>query len=173
MVCVEKYQAKFADGPDRRAFDVVMAPIGTNGIEFQDIAKKVASVDTLDAFLRVSAHALSRCGRSFTRRRRGREGASTTAPPDNAKAPVANAATPDRAGKVGPATSVQDHRRRRQSRLRRRPTRNRLARLRLCRKHVPARGDGLGSDTDISFMPSTRPTEDGSNATDAHRCRNC
>jgi hypothetical protein len=25
----EKYQAKFADGPDRRAFDVVTAPIGT------------------------------------------------------------------------------------------------------------------------------------------------
>ena len=48
----EKYEAKFADGPDRRAFDVVTAPIGTSGAEFQDIAKKVASVDTLDAFLR-------------------------------------------------------------------------------------------------------------------------
>ena len=43
---------RFADGPDRRAFDVVTAPIGTSGAEFQDIAKKVASVDTLDAFLR-------------------------------------------------------------------------------------------------------------------------
>jgi tetratricopeptide (TPR) repeat protein len=48
----EKYQAKFAEGPDRRAFDVVTAPTGTNGVEFQDIARKVASVDTLDAFLR-------------------------------------------------------------------------------------------------------------------------
>jgi tetratricopeptide (TPR) repeat protein len=48
----EKYQAKFADGPDRRAFDIVTAPTGTNGVEFQDIAKKIASVDTLDAFLR-------------------------------------------------------------------------------------------------------------------------
>jgi hypothetical protein len=47
----EKYQSKFSDGPDRRAFDVVTAPIGTNGPEFQDIAKKIASVDTLDAFL--------------------------------------------------------------------------------------------------------------------------
>ena len=100
----EKYQAKFADGPDRRAFDVVTAPIGTNGIEFQDIAKKVASVDTLDAFLRdlrtryPDAAAVSPGGAAG-------EGASTTAPPDNAKAPVANAATPDRAGKVGPATS--------------------------------------------------------------------
>jgi len=48
----EKYQPKFAEGPDRRAFDVVTAPTGTNGVEFQDIAKKIASVDTLDAFLR-------------------------------------------------------------------------------------------------------------------------
>src|SRR5262249_60468274 len=48
----EKYQAKFADGPDRRAFDVVTAPTGTNGVEFQDIARKVASVHKLDAFLR-------------------------------------------------------------------------------------------------------------------------
>ncbi|HEY6024640.1 MAG TPA: tetratricopeptide repeat protein, partial [Pseudolabrys sp.] len=47
----EKYGPKFADGPDRRAFEVVTAPIGTSGAEFQDIAKKVASVDTLDAFL--------------------------------------------------------------------------------------------------------------------------
>lgn len=100
----EKYQAKFADGPDRRAFDVVTAPIGTNGIEFQDIAKKVASVDTLDAFLRdlrtryPDAAAVSPGGAAG-------EGASTTAPPDNAKAPVANAAMPDRAGKAGPATS--------------------------------------------------------------------
>jgi hypothetical protein len=48
----EKYEAKFSDGADRRAFDVVTAPIGASGTEFQDIAKKVASVDTLDAFLR-------------------------------------------------------------------------------------------------------------------------
>ena len=41
-----------ADGPDRRAFDVVSAPIGTSGAEFQDVARRVASVDTLDAFLR-------------------------------------------------------------------------------------------------------------------------
>jgi tetratricopeptide (TPR) repeat protein len=48
----EKYEAKFADGPDRRAFNVVTAPIGTGAAEFQDIAKKVASIDTLDGFLR-------------------------------------------------------------------------------------------------------------------------
>ena len=48
----EKYEAKFSEGADRRAFEVVTAPIGASGSEFQDIAKKVASVDTLDAFLR-------------------------------------------------------------------------------------------------------------------------
>jgi hypothetical protein len=48
----EKYTAKMADGPDRRAFDLVSAPIGTSGPEFQDVAKKVANVDTLNAFLR-------------------------------------------------------------------------------------------------------------------------
>jgi len=48
----EKYEAKFSEGADRRAFEVVTAPIGASGSEFQDIAKKIASVDTLDAFLR-------------------------------------------------------------------------------------------------------------------------
>src|ERR1019366_4377165 len=48
----EKYAAKRADGPDRRAFDVVSAPIGTSGGEFQDVAKRVANVDTLDTFMR-------------------------------------------------------------------------------------------------------------------------
>lgn len=48
----EKYAPKFADGPDRRAFDVVSSPIGSNSAEFQTIARKVAATDTLDAFLR-------------------------------------------------------------------------------------------------------------------------
>jgi tetratricopeptide (TPR) repeat protein/outer membrane biosynthesis protein TonB len=48
----EKYAAKMTDGPDRRAFDVVSAPVGAGGQEFQDIARRVASVDTLDTFLR-------------------------------------------------------------------------------------------------------------------------
>ncbi|HEU4661710.1 MAG TPA: tetratricopeptide repeat protein [Pseudolabrys sp.] len=48
----EKYGAKMADGPDGRAFDVVTAPIGTNGAEFRDVARRIASLDTLDAFLR-------------------------------------------------------------------------------------------------------------------------
>jgi tetratricopeptide (TPR) repeat protein len=48
----EKYAAKMADGPDRRAFDVVSMPIGADSPEFQDIAKKASNVDTLDTFLR-------------------------------------------------------------------------------------------------------------------------
>jgi hypothetical protein len=75
----EKYQAKFADGPDRRAFDVVTAPIGTNGVEFQDVAKKIAAsrraaqarqgTDRLDRAPAEGAHqgAVRNC------RRRGRD----------------------------------------------------------------------------------------------------
>jgi tetratricopeptide (TPR) repeat protein len=48
----EKYSAKMADTPDRRAFDVVSAPVGTGSADFQEIAKKIAGVDSLDAFLR-------------------------------------------------------------------------------------------------------------------------
>jgi hypothetical protein len=48
----EKYAAKMADGPDARAFDVVSAPVGASGPEFQDVAKRLASIDTLQAFLR-------------------------------------------------------------------------------------------------------------------------
>ncbi|HET7164778.1 MAG TPA: tetratricopeptide repeat protein [Pseudolabrys sp.] len=86
----EKYQAKFADGPDRRAFDVVTAPIGTNGVEFQDVAKKIASVDTLDTFLRdlraryPDSSAVSPAGTTG-------EGASLV--PDKSNAPLANATT--------------------------------------------------------------------------------
>jgi hypothetical protein len=48
----EKYSAKMAEGPDRRAFDVVSAPTGTAGKDFQDIAKMVVGANTLDAFLK-------------------------------------------------------------------------------------------------------------------------
>jgi hypothetical protein len=47
----EKYAAKMAEGPDAKAFAVVTAPIGTRGGEFQNVARRIASVDTLTAFL--------------------------------------------------------------------------------------------------------------------------
>lgn len=47
-----KYAPKMADGPDRRGFEVVTAPMNTNAPEFADIARTVASTDTLDQFLR-------------------------------------------------------------------------------------------------------------------------
>ena len=40
------------EGPDQRIFEVVMAGLGTNSAEFRDVARLVASVDTLDGFLR-------------------------------------------------------------------------------------------------------------------------
>src|SRR5262245_7618125 len=48
----EKYAGKIASGPDRHAFDVVTAPIEANGSEFREVARSIASIDTLDAFLR-------------------------------------------------------------------------------------------------------------------------
>lgn len=48
----EKYAPKMADGPDRRAFDVVTAPANSGAPEFGDVAKSAAAADTLDNFLR-------------------------------------------------------------------------------------------------------------------------
>ena len=39
-------------GPDARAFEVVTAPIEAQGTEFTEIARSIAAVDTLEAFLR-------------------------------------------------------------------------------------------------------------------------
>lgn len=47
----EKYAAKMADTSDRHAFEVVTAPVGTSGAEFQNVARTVGGADTLDAFL--------------------------------------------------------------------------------------------------------------------------
>jgi tetratricopeptide (TPR) repeat protein len=89
----EKYGAKFSDGPDRRAFEIVSAPIGTSGADFQNVAKKVASVDTMDAFLRdlrtryPESSAISPGGAA------GNAPAAESAPAaDKAKGPQSNAA---------------------------------------------------------------------------------
>ncbi len=47
----DKYAAKMDSGPDGHAFDVVTAPIGTSNAEFRAVATRLASLDTLDAFL--------------------------------------------------------------------------------------------------------------------------
>jgi hypothetical protein len=48
----EKYAAKMAEGPDRRAFEVATAPLTASSAEFRDVVRQIASVDTLDGFLR-------------------------------------------------------------------------------------------------------------------------
>src|SRR5262249_27423554 len=47
-----KFAAKMADGVDRHAFEVVPRPERGNPTEFREVARAVASVDTLEAFLR-------------------------------------------------------------------------------------------------------------------------
>jgi tetratricopeptide (TPR) repeat protein len=48
----ERYGTKMAEGPDRRAFEVVTAPSGTGDAEFAKIADTVSSYDTLSGFLK-------------------------------------------------------------------------------------------------------------------------
>jgi hypothetical protein len=48
----DKYAAKMVDGADRRAFEVVSAPIGPGSKEFRDVANAIGNTGTLDAFLR-------------------------------------------------------------------------------------------------------------------------
>jgi hypothetical protein len=48
----EKYAAKMMEGPDRRAFEVATSPLVATGTEFRDLVRQIASVDTLDGFLR-------------------------------------------------------------------------------------------------------------------------
>ena len=80
----EKYAAKMAEGPDRRAFDVVSAPIGAAAAEFQDVAKRVSSADTLSAFL-------------ADMRKRYPE----NLPPPQSKAPISKADVPEKAAQAG------------------------------------------------------------------------
>jgi hypothetical protein len=96
----DKYEAKFADGPDRRAFEVVTAPIGTSGTEFQDVAKKIASVDTLDAFLRDLGTRYPDAS-AMPPPAGGKEGEGPSAATDKAK-PATNGAAAGAAAKPGP-----------------------------------------------------------------------
>jgi hypothetical protein len=48
----EKFATKMVNGSDQRAFEAVMAGVGTNSAEFRDVARTIASVDTLDGFVR-------------------------------------------------------------------------------------------------------------------------
>ncbi len=100
----EKYQAKFSDGPDRRAFDIVTAPTGTGSAEFKEVVKKIASVDTLDAFLR-DLHARYPESSAVSPASAAGAGGADLSPADKPKTPVADASAPDQAGKPVSATS--------------------------------------------------------------------
>ncbi|HEY4141646.1 MAG TPA: tetratricopeptide repeat protein, partial [Pseudolabrys sp.] len=91
----EKYAAKMSDGPDRRAFDVVSTPIGAASTEFQDVAKRVSSADTLSAFL---ADMRKRYPENLPPAR------PNAAPPpaEKAKTPVSKADVPEKAADAAP-----------------------------------------------------------------------
>ncbi|MEW6450806.1 MAG: tetratricopeptide repeat protein [Pseudomonadota bacterium] len=48
----EKFTAKMAQTADRRAFEVVSGGISVNSPEFREVARMIASIDTLEGFLR-------------------------------------------------------------------------------------------------------------------------
>ena len=48
----DKFAAKMADGPDRRAFEFVTGGLGPSSAEFREVARIVATGDTLAGFLR-------------------------------------------------------------------------------------------------------------------------
>src|SRR5262249_49780453 len=48
----ERYAGEMEDGADRRAFGLVTAPVRGKGARVRAIARSIASIDTLDAFLR-------------------------------------------------------------------------------------------------------------------------
>jgi tetratricopeptide (TPR) repeat protein len=48
----EKYAGKMGDGPDRRAFDILTAPVRASDAEFGDVARALRAADTLETFLR-------------------------------------------------------------------------------------------------------------------------
>ncbi|HVX98290.1 MAG TPA: tetratricopeptide repeat protein [Pseudorhodoplanes sp.] len=48
----ERYAGKMADGPERQAFEAATSPLNAGKAEFNEIVKKIAATDTLDAFLR-------------------------------------------------------------------------------------------------------------------------
>ncbi len=98
----EKYGAKFSDGPDRRAFEIVSAPIGTSGADFQTVAKKVASVDTLDAFLRDLRARYPESSAISPGAAAGNAPPAETAP-DKATGPQTNAAPPGETAPNAPA----------------------------------------------------------------------
>jgi hypothetical protein len=80
----------------------VSAPIGTSGADFQAVAKKVASVDTLDAFLRDLRTRYPESSAIPPGGTAGNAPAAESAP-DKAKGPQTNAAPLGEAAPNGPA----------------------------------------------------------------------
>ena len=46
-----KFFQKMSEGPDAQAFQVVTSPVADRGLEFRELARSIAAVDTLESFL--------------------------------------------------------------------------------------------------------------------------
>ncbi|TYC48704.1 hypothetical protein FMN50_26420 [Rhodobacterales bacterium] len=47
-----KYMTKMADSPEASAFEVVTRPIASQGVEFMEVASRLAEIDSLETFLK-------------------------------------------------------------------------------------------------------------------------
>jgi len=47
-----KFSTKMAESPDAHAFDLVTSPNARDGVAFHNLAREIAEIDTLDAFLK-------------------------------------------------------------------------------------------------------------------------
>ena len=108
--CAKNTRAKLSDGPDRRAFEIVSAPIGTSGAEFQSCRQEGGERRYARCVPARSAHALS--GSSAI----SPGGAAGNAPsaeptPDKAKGPQTNAAPAGEATPMARQFAMQDPRR--------------------------------------------------------------
>jgi hypothetical protein len=97
----ERYAAKMADTPDRRAFDIVSAPMGSANAEFKDIARKIAGVDSLEAFLRDMRTRYPESS-AISRAPVADKAAPPAAAPAKAPGPSSQAAPPEKAAAAAP-----------------------------------------------------------------------
>ncbi len=87
----QKYAAKMAESPDRRAFEVVTSAPSAGGPEFGEVAKTVSGIGTLEGFLRDIRTRYPEAGTATTPGAPGAP-AAPAAPP--AAAPPAQSAVP-------------------------------------------------------------------------------
>lgn len=111
-----KYRTKMAASPQARTFDVVTQPIQSQGGEFREVAREIASIDTMRQFLQeYRAQYLDPKARTVVPEAPKADDKAKTGPQAKAAAPApakvaqAETATPDKAAGDKPAEKAAGH----------------------------------------------------------------